>query len=117
MKSINRLFVSVIMLMAACSPSPRVDSLGITFQRGDEIVAALEQYRAENKVYPERLDDLVPKYVPELRTPDYGEKKWDYVYYRDRNDFGLFVWGAKRYLDGYWYNSSKKKWEVVKNSF
>ena len=84
---------------------------------GDRIVAALEQYRNDIGHYPDRLNDLVPKYIQQIEPPRYGEKKWDYNHRPGENSFGLYMWGRKAYQDGYLYNSEKKQWEVVENSF
>jgi hypothetical protein len=84
---------------------------------GDNIVEALDTYRADNSHYPRQLTDLVPKYLPEIPPPQYGDGKWDYNYKPDNDSFGLYVWGKKSYQDGYLYSSNRRMWEKVENSF
>jgi hypothetical protein len=86
-------------------------------QVGDQIVAAVEKYRADHGQYPETLSQLAPTYLPSVTPPRYGSRKWDYVTYRDRSDFALFYWGSRPYQDGYAYGAPEKKWEIVHNSF
>jgi hypothetical protein len=82
--------------------------------RGDqliasEIVAALEKYRTEHGTYPERLSDLVPKYIAEIKPPRYGAKKWDYVYHANRDLFSLVLPAQKSYEVSYWYNTLRRE--------
>jgi GAF domain-containing protein len=46
---------------------------------GDEIVAALEKYKADKGIYPAKLEDLAPRYLGRLRAPTAGTQQWDYV--------------------------------------
>jgi hypothetical protein len=69
-----------------------------------EIVGALEKYRSERGAYPNRLSDLVPKYIAAIKPPSYGAKRWEYVYYPNRNSFALRLPARKSYEESYWYN-------------
>src|SRR5690606_16895496 len=50
-------------------------------QRGAVLVGALEAYRADHGAYPERLDDLVPDYLPAVEPPAWGTGQWRYRRY------------------------------------
>jgi hypothetical protein len=83
---------------------------------GNEIVAALQKYRAEKGKYPDRLSELVPDYIAEIKSPRYGAKKWSYNNRPDRDTFSLFILGAKPQPglkpaeDSYWYNPLRREW-------
>jgi hypothetical protein len=47
-------------------------------RRGNDIIAALEAYKKEQSAYPERLDMLVPKYLPKIEPPVVGGPVWHY---------------------------------------
>lgn len=47
-------------------------------ERGADIVAGLESYRARHGTYPEQLQDLVPEYVPRIEEPTWGLERWRY---------------------------------------
>ena len=99
-------------IVASCSPASERD-----LPIGDQIIAALERYRADHGQYPESLSQLTPTYMPSIASPRHGARKWDYVTYRDRSDFALFYWGSRPHQDGYAYGAPEKKWEIVHNSF
>jgi hypothetical protein len=84
---------------------------------GDGIIAALDKFKTEQGVYPDTLTQVVPTYIKEITSPHYGEKRWDYIHYCKNDSFGLAMWGRKPTDDAYMYNSERKKWEVVENSF
>lgn len=46
--------------------------------RGAAIVQALEAYHTDTGVYPEDLDRLVPRYLPEVEPPTWGLERWRY---------------------------------------
>ena len=48
-------------------------------RRGNEIISALEVYRAKNQSYPTKLQELVPVYLSEIKPPLSGNKQWEYV--------------------------------------
>ena len=82
---------------------------------GDEIIAALEKYDADQGHYPEELADLVPGYLPAITPPKFGEKKWDYS--PREHSFALFLSGETSSSDGYAYGAPENQWNVVHNSF
>jgi len=84
---------------------------------GDQIIAALEKYKAEQGFYPDTLNQLVPTYLGKITQPRYGEKRWDYIHYCKNDSFGLAMWGQELSDDGFVYSSERRKWEVAENSF
>jgi hypothetical protein len=86
---------------------------------GNEIVAALEKYRAEMRKYRDRLSDLIPDYIAEIKSPRYGAKKWSYNNHPDRDTFNLLILGLKPQPglkpaeDSYWYNPLRREWWPV----
>jgi hypothetical protein len=48
---------------------------------GANIVAALQEHRAETGTYPADLADLVPRYLPQLDPPTWGMEQWTYRRY------------------------------------
>ena len=45
---------------------------------GNKILDAIDQYHADNGSFPERLEDLVPKYLKEVKPPTAGTREWQY---------------------------------------
>lgn len=85
------------------------------FRRGNDIIAALEKYRAAHGVYPDTLSVLVPTYLRAVEDPDYGERKWVYIHYGEKRTYGLFMW--RRDHAGYGYNVPEPTWTDIDNSF
>ena len=50
--------------------------------RGARVATAVKQYRAANGDYPERLDQLVPAYIPEIPSCCVRAKNLKFDYYR-----------------------------------
>jgi hypothetical protein len=105
----------LVVLLASCEPNKT--SVPNDKLIGDQIVAALEKYKATRGSYPDVLSELEPAYIGHITSPRYGERKWDYVHYCRNDSFGLAMWGRKLTDDGYMYNSERKQWEVAENSF
>ena len=80
---------------------------------GDEIIAALEKYHTDQGHYPEELSELVPKYLPAITPPKFGEKKWTYS--PGQHSFALFLWAENPTADGYAYGAPEKQWKVARN--
>ena len=82
-----------------------------TMDVGNEIIKALESYYAENGKYPQSLNQLVPKYLHEIKFPKWGEGGWVYKY-GDPNYFRITVgyknWG-KSYYPVMYYSSAQKE--------
>jgi len=65
------------------------EDLNATWERGDAIVAALEEYRSKNARYPKTLQDLVPDYMPEVPSPVVGGPEWVYQVREEDQVFDL----------------------------
>jgi hypothetical protein len=105
----------LLIFLPGCGPNRT--SVGNDKLNGDQIIAALEKYRAQRGSYPDVLSELEPNYVGHITSPRYGEKKWTYVHYCKNDSFGLAMWGKKLTDDGYVYSSERKQWETAENSF
>lgn len=102
-------------VLAGCQPSKA--SLPNDKVIGNQIVEALDRYKADHGFYPKHLTDLVPTYLDAITTPKYGRKRWDYFEYPDRGAFVLSMSGRKVYHDTVWFDSNKREWEIVQNTF
>ena len=111
-----RIVCSIVigLLLTECSDERQTASGG-DFQRGDAIIVALEKYRTDHGTYPDTLDALVPKYLPAVQEPDYGERRWVYITYNEKGAYGLFMW--RRDKVGYGFNVPEPKWVYIDNSF
>lgn len=66
-------------LIASFAAGWLVDPHGITSRRADSIHKAVESYRLKNGVFPTRLDDLTPDYIPLILGPLNGRGQvWCY---------------------------------------
>ena len=83
-------------------------------RRGDEIIHALEEFRAEKGHYPRALNELLPKYMPEIPPPTWGLREWQYTV--ATNEISLRVDESVRTGDGdsLWlrYEGSQLGWQV-----
>lgn len=79
MKLIKPLIIAVTILgiILACNtvlPTEEPPGVGDKAERGyavsEPVIAALEQFKADNGFYPEMLVDLVPEYLPDVPTKD-----------------------------------------------
>ena len=83
----------------------------VIHRNGETIIAkALNEYYADNKTYPQSLNELVPNYLSDLREP---KTLWGWLYVGDNKDFTL---GYVFYIDkwGYIickYSASSPKWD------
>lgn len=84
---------------------------------GDNVVLALEKYKADRDTYPDVLSELEPNYIGSIKQPRYGERRWDYIHYCKNDTFGLGMWGRRSTDKGYVYSSERRKWELADNSF
>ena len=100
----------VAILSLALAGCERRSATAEDFRRGDEIVAALEKYRADHGHYPDTLGSLSMVY----KDPDYGERRWDYVHYCEKDTYALFMWTSTK--AGWGYNVPDSKWTRIDNS-
>jgi hypothetical protein len=102
------LLVPLVLCLAGCSSSQT--KINETKQRGDQIIRALEQYRADNSRYPTSLTDLSPKYLPDVPSPTWGLRTWQYE--SDGKEFTLRVDESIHTGDGNsrWLRYQGEKW-------
>ena len=71
-KTIFLLFVFLVVAACGLFPTPEPPCVGEKAERGyaalDPVIKGLEQYQANQGVYPETLDELVPDYLPSVPT-------------------------------------------------
>lgn len=84
----------------------------VSQQAGDEIIKGLAAYRADTGIYPDEIDELVPKYLMGIRRPRAGDKKWRYRRSDDGTEFRL----SFAFDDGEYpicrYDSATAEWYV-----
>jgi len=64
--------------ISACSNWTK-ENINESRRRGNEIISALEAYRAKHQSYPAKLEELVPMYLSEIKSPLAGNGQWKYV--------------------------------------
>jgi hypothetical protein len=119
------IFISFPVLILACllllyaifiepSPEERAGARAETMIIGGDIINVLETYHSEHGRYPNTLDDLIPKYITQIKPPLWGETGW--LYKRHKKDFVLEVgyeFGDGDYLyPVIFYSSSHGSWIV-----
>jgi len=81
-----------------------------TVQTGDEIIAALERWRAAKGDYPDTLSALVPSELPELKRPQVGSGRWEFAHPAPGQfELGFFVGPI---YESDLYESTKGEWHV-----
>ena len=46
--------------------------------QAETLLDAIEDYAQSNGTWPASLEDLIPKYIDEIPTPNWGERHWRY---------------------------------------
>jgi hypothetical protein len=102
------LLLPVVLCLVGCSSGRR--ALEETKHKGDQIIHALEQFRADHGKYPKSLADLSPKYMQEVPPPTWGLKTWQYE--ADEKGFTLRVDESIFTGDGnsHWLRYMGEKW-------
>jgi len=77
---------------------------------GDQIIVALDKYKADHGSYPDVLWALEPDYFRHITQLEYGQHRWEYIHYCKDDSFGLSMWGRQTTSNGYTYRSAKKQW-------
>lgn len=77
------------------------DPDSIIERNGDTIAGALNKYHSDQGRYPEKLDELVPAYLAELKEPG---TMWGWLYIAGTDDFTL---GYVDYIDEWGYSICK----------
>lgn len=105
--SLNFLMVVIVSLGSFWGSLKIADQqIASTKSRVATINDALEKYFADHKKYPDRLDEIVPKYIAEVPKTDMGIIKTDYKYIKYGGD------------DDYWLGFEelfKAKWVYIKS--
>lgn len=100
--SLIGMLIGVALVVAAWRWASRIPSsvpvadLPMTAERvqqtqilGNQIVQALQNYRAQYSTYPPELAGLVPEFLQRLPTPTAGLESWEYETLREGGDFSL----------------------------
>ena len=80
-----------------------------SYERGAVVIAALEEYKQDHAVYPQRLEDLIPQYLTDVPQPTAGNRKWRYDLYRTGN-FQLCVEDSPGGFPVHFYISDDERW-------
>jgi hypothetical protein len=103
--------VTVAVLFLSDNERPCLESLNDdvavanTQKYADTIIDAIVDYHEDNQAFPNRLHELVPKYLPAIDPPDAGHSSWHYVHHRNGGDasitFGFGCYTAGTLYPGY----------------
>lgn len=94
------------------NPAWTAGNIARTRERAGHIIGALERYRAEHGVYPERLTDLAPAYLADVPAPTAGVDRWTYAATHAGEEF-LLQFSANRHADPTsWYDSRHDGWFI-----
>lgn len=111
-----KMSLTLLLLAISCSGGCTSDRAKIdeTKKRGNQIIQALERFRADQGHYPTSLTDLVPKYIHTLPSATWGTRTWKYA--ADANGFTLSVDESVHTGDGQsrWlrYQGEKLGWQT-----
>jgi hypothetical protein len=78
-----------------------------SIDEGDRIVAMTLRFRRQNDRYPLSLDELVPRYLPEIRPPAAGTREWNY---QSDGDHYRLTFAAQAGRPLYVYDSTVGEW-------
>ena len=79
---------------------------------GDEIVAALEAYKAANKRYPEKLAQLQPKFLGKVPKPAPGTNFVYGISYDGTSAWFGYQTMGEAFME---FDSQARKWESLEN--
>jgi hypothetical protein len=65
---------------AGCARWPD-DQVAETERRGDIVRNALARYKEEKGVFPQAVQELLPKFLDDIPQPTVGKKRWEYKMY------------------------------------
>jgi hypothetical protein len=103
---------ALVIALSGCGQDWTAAKIAESQRRGNEIVAALERFRANRGEFPKELEELVPDYVAEIIKPVAGSRKWCYARTPDAQDFCLlFGRGDHCYPSyGFQYRDKEDGW-------
>jgi hypothetical protein len=65
--------------------------INLAKKHGDLTILAIKAYREDHGRYPARLEDICPKYMPQILQPPMGKHSWEYWVNEQGDDFSLSV--------------------------
>lgn len=80
---------------------------------GTEVVAGLRAYHDEHETYPDRLDELVPRYLAAVPQPTWGLGRWSYERYSPADGSVYFRIAVAENASGYpvlYYDVAAARW-------
>lgn len=81
-----------------------------SLRRGDQLVAALDRWRAVHGDFPQRIDDLVPAQLESIQRPLVGKGRW--AYHRSTPDrFVLEMYVGPAYQSDR-FDSDEGRWQI-----
>jgi len=86
----------------------------IAKQRGDILVTAIKQYKATHNQYPEKLQDLVPEFVPKVPKAKYVLGEFgNFRYFSYKKDPPILFYYYLPPFGRPTYNFQKEKWTYL----
>jgi len=84
-------------------------------RNGEELAVALETYNFDNDSYPENLEDLVPNYIEDVKSPN---TIWGWLYKLDGDEYilGYVYYVGKMGYSLQIYRPSNPEWEFIEPS-
>ena len=108
----------IINCLYGCSDAKNWNKLKIekTKEMAIPIIKALRKYKQDKGKLPEDLNELAPKYIPNIQKPPLGDEFWTYFPYSN----GEYVLTVMSRYDGFdtqttyklKYRSSNNKWDI-----
>ena len=98
------LLVVLVPALGGCDSSAP-DALNVA---GNQIVSALEAYRADHGNYPLKLEELQPDYLADVPEANWGNREWHYT--PSETQYGLHVCRGQDHYPCYYYSSKSKQW-------
>jgi hypothetical protein len=111
-------YISAIVLLFVAAVTAMIvletRSLRTTKSLGNEIINAIESFRAATGRYPQSLGELTPRFIPRILDPAWGLQTWQYSSTRDT--FSLRVNESEKTGDGnaHWleYQDRERGWQL-----
>jgi hypothetical protein len=75
-----------------------------------KIVAAIRQYRADHKQYPDVLERLTPRYLSQIPPPEGPGMKWTYRLTDGGSQFDLTFYAPGDDWAGGYFSASDRYW-------
>ncbi len=85
---------------------------GLTEARAARVIGAVERYQGQQGRFPERLDKLVPAFLPSVPRAKYTLMLGEFVYLASPERHTL-MWVVTPAVDRRTYNFETKQWEYL----